>query len=225
MIVNKILEDQLSHNAPVPGKTGLDWYFFCWFLNQYKNTNMLEIGAGDGGSTLSMAAFAKHLTVIDNWDQNWPKATVEKLTAKYNVPVTYIDKKSCDVNYIELPKFSISHLDANKDYQCVIDDLTLVSKVSDIICVDDYLQSMWPEVTWGTDDWLKTSGWQRVFISNHQVFLSKKNIPIKEIIADWSVINRGHGYQLTYGEFNNDAVVQQFINAGDMKYTWHENQQ
>lgn len=224
MIISNILKDQLHNKIPVPGKTGIDWYFFCWFLNQYKNTDMLEIGAGDGGSTLSMAAFAKHLTVIDSWDQNWAKQKVETLTAKYNVPVTYIDKKSSDVNVTDLKKFSITHLDANKDYNLIIKDLILVSQVSKIICVDDYLQSMWPEVTWAVDDWIKSSNWHRVLISNHQVFLAEKPIPIKEIVVNWSVINRGHGYHLTYGKFDDNDIVKQFIAAGDMTYTWHKNQ-
>lgn len=225
MLVNNILNDQLLNQIPVPGKTGVDWYFFCWFLNRYKNTNMLEIGAGDGGSTLSMAAFAKHLTVIDSWDQNWPKEKVEVLTKKYNASVTYIDKKSCEVKSTDLSNFSIVHLDANKDYQCIIDDLELVSNISKIICVDDYLQSMWPEVTWAVDNWLTVSNWRRIFISNHQVFLAKKDIPIKEIVVNWSVIDRGHGYHLTYGPFDNSPLVQRFIDAGNMTYTWHANQQ
>lgn len=224
MIINNILNDQLLNLIPVPGKTGIDWYFFCWFLDRYKNTNMLEIGAGDGGSTLSMSAFAKHLTVIDSWDQNWPKSAVESLTTKYGCSVSYIDKKSSDVLRDELSSFSIVHLDANKDYQCVINDLELVSGISEVICVDDYLQSMWPEVTWAVDDWLSQSTWVRIFISNHQVFLSRKNISIKEIVVNWPVINRGHGYHLTYGVVNPDPLVQQFINAGDMSYTWHNNQ-
>lgn len=225
MFIGPSLEDQLLNKIPVPGKTGLDWYFFCWFLNQYKNTNMLEIGAGDGGSTLSMASFAKNLTVIDSWDQNWPKDNVEALISKYNLSVTYIDKKSSNVSINDLDKFSIVHLDANKDYQATIGDLNLVSQLSEIICVDDYLQSMWPEVTWAVDDWIKVSQWQRIFISNHQVFLSKKTIPIKEIVVNWPVVNRGCGYHLTYGKFEGSELVNRFITAGDMQYTWHIKQQ
>lgn len=186
---------------------------------------MLEIGAGDGGSTLSMASFAKHLTLIDSWHQNWPKDKVQALTTKYNAPITFIDKQSSEVSSKELPNFSIAHLDANKDYQSTIKDLELVSKLCEVICVDDYLQSMWPEVTWAVDDWLQKSNWQRIFTSNHQVFLSKKNIAIKEIVVNWPVINRGYGYHLTYGKFDNSDLVNRFIKAGSMQYTWHAEQE
>jgi hypothetical protein len=186
---------------------------------------MLEIGAGDGGSTLSMASFARHLTVIDSWDQNWSKDNVETLTTRYNLPVTYIDKKSSAVNIRDLNKFSMVHLDTNKDCQATVSDLNLVSQLSEVICVDDYLQSMWPEVTWAVDDWIKVSQWQRIFISNHQIFLSKKTIPIKEIVVNWPVIDRGHGYHLTYGEFDQSELVNRFIIASDMQYTCHIKQQ
>lgn len=221
---NVVIQDQLDGKIPVPGKTGIDWYFFCWFLEKYKGTNMLEVGAGDGGSTLSMASYAGQLTVIDSWHQNWPKQSVESLTQHYHLPVNYIDKKSQDVDVQDLPNFTFTHLDANKNYQDIIQDLNLFGHVSKIMCVDDYLQSMWPEVTWAVDDWLKDSGWHRVLIGNHQVFLSAAEINIKQLIVDWPLINRGHGWHLTYGCLPKDQLIKKFIDSGDMEYTWQRNQ-
>ena len=76
---NKIINEQLNNALPKPGKTGLDWFLFCYFANLYANQPMLEIGAGVGGSLCSLLAFTDDLTLIDSWNQNWPKSTVSRL--------------------------------------------------------------------------------------------------------------------------------------------------
>mgnify|MGYP003661180862 CR=1 FL=1 len=226
MILNNIIKDQLNGIAPVPGKTGVDWYFFCYFLESLCNTNMLEIGAGAGGSTISMLSYAKSVTVIDSWEPGWPKQPVQTLVDRYKLPVKWIDKQSAKVNQTELEKYTFTHLDANKDYCAILYDLELASTVTtDIICVDDYLQSTWPEVTWAVDKWIAHSKWKRILIGNHQVFLSCKKLLIKEIVANWPVIDRGYGYHLNYGKFPDELMVNQFIKSGDMKYSWHNHQQ
>ena len=218
-----VLKQQLTHNAPVPCKTGVDWYLFAWFANYFTNTNMLEIGAGDGGSSLTMAAFAKQLTIIDNWHQGLKKENLEKFVADLKLPVSFIDTLSKDVDSSQLTSYKFVHLDANKDYNCVVEDLYLASQIcSGVICIDDYLQGMWPEVTWAVDDWLKKNNWQRVLVGNHQVFISKHQMKIKEIVVEWPVIDRGYGFHLTYGKYPDTNIVNKFINAGFMKYSWHE---
>ena len=220
---NNIIQSQLSGDLPIPGKTGVDWYLFSWFANYFSNTDMLEIGAGDGGSSLTMAAFAKQLTIIDNWHQGWKKENLEKFVANLKLPVCFIDSLSNDVDQRQLQSYKFIHLDANKDYDCVIEDLYLASQICNgIICVDDYLQSMWPEVTWAVDDWVKQNDWQRILTGNHQVFISKKQMKIQEIVIEWPVIDRGYGFHLTYGKYPDSNIVNKFINAGSMKYSWHE---
>lgn len=220
MRIPQAIQDQLLGKFPKPGKTGIDWYLFCWFLDRYRGTDMLEIGAGEGGSTLSMAAYAKNLTVIDSWEPGWPKSVVEELMDQSGFQIKFIDKKSVDVDVMTLDSYSVVHLDANKAYDQVWHDLEKASKIcSGVICVDDYLQSMWPEITWAVDDWLRSSGWHRVLIGNHQVFLSKEPMLLKEIVADWPVVDRGYGLHLTYGNFIPE--VERFVEAGSMTYTWH----
>jgi hypothetical protein len=220
---NNIIQSQLSGNLPKPYKTGVDWYLFAWFANYFSNTNMLEIGAGDGGSSATMAAFAKQLIIIDNWHQGWQKQAVEKFVVDFRMPVQFIDSLSNKVDASKLTYYKFVHLDANKDYNGVIEDLYLTEEIcTGVICVDDYLQSMWPEVTWAVDDWLKQNDWQRILTGNHQVFLAKDSMKIQEIVVDWPVVNRGHGYHLTYGKYPDSNVVNKFINAGAMKYSWHE---
>lgn len=170
-----------------------------------------------------MASYAKNLTVIDSWHQGWDKKPVEDLIDSLRLPVKFIDKLSKNVSPTELESYEFVHIDANKGYNDVITDLDLASKVcNNIICVDDYLQSMWPEVTWATDDWLKTSGWNRILIGNHQVFLSKKSYHLPEIVVNWSIVDCGKGLHVTYGKYPSDVIVNNFINAGAMKYSWHE---
>lgn len=182
---------------------------------------MLEIGAGEGGSTVTMGAYSKKITVVDSWEPGWPKEVVVELAKKAKMNIKFIDKKSDELDLAQLERYSVVHLDANKAYDKVINDLELANKICDgIICVDDYLQSMWPEVTWAVDDWLKKSEWSRVLIGNHQVFLSKNSFVPKEIVIDWPVIDRGSGLYLTYGNF--PAEVDAFIKAGKMKYSWHD---
>lgn len=212
---------QLSGEIPAPQKTGVDWYLFSWFLDRYQNKPMLEIGAGDGGSTLTMAAYTNDFTVIDSWEPGWPKSAVQKLADLAGVKIKFIDSKSNQVDIRELQIYSMIHLDANKSYDGTIEDLTLCEKICDgVICVDDYMQSMWPEVTWAVDDWLKKSRWHRVLIGNHQVFLSRDKIVLKEIIVDFPVIDRNNGLHLTYGQLPNKILP--FIDTGVMKYTWHD---
>ena len=219
-----VLKQQLTHNAPVPCKTGVDWYLFAWFADYYSNTNMLEIGVGDGGSAITMASYAKKLTVIDTWNQGWLKSNFDHLVTTLNLSVEFVEQDSTTISATDLSTYSFVHLDANKGYENTIKDLDLVSQICiGVICVDDYLQSMWPEVTWAVDDWIKQNNWKIVFIGNHQVFISKQGLRIPELVVEWPVVDRGRGFHLTYGKYPTNETINKFIKAGDMLYTWHKN--
>jgi len=219
---NPILSLQFKSEIPKPGKTGLDWFFFCYFLNKFKNTNMIEIGVGNGGSAFSMSIFAKKLTVIDNWQYGWNKDSVKSIVDRLNMSFEFIDTLSELISVDDLETYKFIHLDAHKDYQGVLHDLNLSQQIcTGIICVDDYMNTMWPEVTWGVDKFIQdNSDWKIVFIGNHQIFLSKTSVDIKELIADFPVVSRSNTTYLTYGKFPN--YVNQFVNHSKMQYSWHQ---
>jgi len=215
-----ILGMQFKNKLPRPSKTGVDWFLFSYFLEKFKNQPMLEVGVGQGGSALTMLNFTKNLTIVDSWEYGYSRDAFIELANSHKLSFNEIVVNS--QNFIPTEIYSFVHLDADKEYNSVMHTLETVSNYcTDIICVDDYLQSLWPEVSWAVDDWVKTSGWKRFFTGNHQVFLSKKAYPIKQLIADLPLMNNKEGYQLTYGKLPQN----EFIDNGPLTYTWHEVQQ
>ena len=141
------------------------------------------------------------------------------------IPVKFIDGKSGSLDVLASIKsqYKFIHLDANKSYEGTLDDLEKYNSFCDgVICVDDYLQSMWPEVTRATDDFVKNSEWNRILIGNHQVFLSrKKQTPAsRKITLKFPVVLRNDEVHLTYGKLPED--VDRFMEVTNKKmYTWH----
>jgi hypothetical protein len=216
---NKIIAQQLTGHLPNPGKTGIDWFLFSYFLNKF-NQNFLEIGVGNGGSLLTAVALSKNATAIDSWDFGWSQSDITDILDTLNKPVEFIKTRSEDVNLSQLTNYSFIHLDANKSYSGTLNDLKLSGNVcSGVICVDDYMNSMWPEVTWAVDDFIKENpAWHKVFIGNHQIFLSNRSVDIKELILDFPLVSRNNIFYITYGQF--PEYVLPFIDHGKMTYTW-----
>ena len=220
-----MLQLQLQNKLPIPGKTNLDWYLFDQMMSDYHNQPMLEVGVGRGGSAVAMSEHTNKLELIDSWDQTWPKKPVEDIFDKYEIPVKFIDGKSGSLDVLASIKsqYKFIHLDANKSYEGTLDDLEKYNSFCDgVICVDDYLQSMWPEVTRATDDFVKNSEWNRILIGNHQVFLSrKKQTPAsRKITLKFPVVLRNDEVHLTYGKLPKE--VDRFMGVTNKKvYTWH----
>ena len=212
-----ILDRQLNGELPIPGKTNLDWYLFYKIISDYREKPMLEVGVGRGGTALTMAYMTPILDVIDSWDQTWKKDDVEKI-----LPANFIDCKSSQA---EIDKdYACIHLDANKSYGGTLCDLIKYSSYCNgIICVDDYLQSMWPEVTRAVDEFVSKSSWKRILIGNHQVFLSHSRTPaVKQIAREFPVAMVDEEIFLSYGKLPTDKLFQKFMSVNNnMLYTWH----
>ena len=212
-----ILDRQLNGELPTPGKTNLDWYLFYKIISDYREKPMLEVGVGRGGTALTMAYMTPILDVIDSWDQTWKKEDVEKI-----LPANFIDCKSSQA---EIDKdYACIHLDANKSYGGTLCDLIKYSSYCNgIICVDDYLQSMWPEVTRAVDEFVSKSSWKRILIGNHQVFLSHSRTPaVKQIAREFPVAMVDEEIFLSYGKLPTDKLFQKFMSVNNnMLYTWH----
>ena len=212
-----ILDRQLNGELPIPGKTNLDWYLFYKIISDYREKPMLEVGVGRGGTALTMAYMTPLLDVIDSWDQTWKKEDVEKI-----LPANFIDCKSSQA---EIDKdYACIHLDANKSYGGTLCDLIKYSSYCNgIICVDDYLQSMWPEVTRAVDEFVSKSSWKRILIGNHQVFLSHSRTPaVKQIAREFPVAMVDEEIFLSYGKLPTDKLFQKFMSVNNnMLYTWH----
>lgn len=219
---NLILQKQFTNLIPKPGKTGLDWFFFCYFLNKFKNKSMLEIGAGNGGSSYTMFAFSDTLTIVDSWDFGWAKDIVDGHLNSINCRAKFVYKRSENIAPGDLEHYNFIHLDANKGYNGTLQDLILSSKCcTGIICVDDYMNSVWPEVTWAVDDFVcRHPAWRKIFISNHQIFLSNTVVKMQELIVDFPLVNRQDTWYLTYGEL--PEYVDVFIENGKMTHSWHK---
>ena len=212
-----MLDLQLKNELPIPGKTNLDWFLFHKVMCDYKGEPMLEVGVGKGGSALTMAYNTPILDVIDSWDQTWQKENVEKI-----LPANFIDCKSSQAEIDKDYKFI--QLDANKSFKGTLDDLTKYSAhCSGVICVDDYLQSMWPEVTRAVDVFVNKTDWKRILIGNHQVFLSRKITPaVRQIAIDFPVAMVSGEIFLTYGKLPSDELFQKFMSVNNIRlYTWH----
>ena len=212
-----ILDRQLNGELPLPGKTNLDWYLFYKIISDYREKPMLEVGVGRGGTALTMAYMTPLLDVIDSWDQTWKKEDVEKI-----LPANFIDCKSSQA---EIDKdYACIHLDANKSYGGTLCDLIKYSSYCNgVICVDDYLQSMWPEVTRAVDEFVSKSSWKRILIGNHQVFLSHSRTPaVKQIAREFPVAMVDEEIFLSYGKLPTDKLFQKFMSVNNnMLYTWH----
>ena len=212
-----ILDRQLNGELPIPGKTNLDWYLFYKIISDYREKPMLEVGVGRGGTALTMAYMTPILDVIDSWDQTWKKEDVEKI-----LPANFIDCKSSQA---EIDKdYACIHLDANKSYGGTLCDLIKYSSYCNgVICVDDYLQSMWPEVTRAVDEFVSKSSWKRILIGNHQVFLSHSRTPaVKQIAREFPVAMVDEEIFLSYGKLPTDKLFQKFMSVNNnMLYTWH----
>ena len=213
-----ILDRQLSGELPIPGKTNLDWYLLHQIFSDFREKPMLEVGVGRGGTALTMAYMTPILDVIDSWDQTWKKDDVEKI-----LPANFIDSKSSQA---EIDKdYACIHLDANKSYSGTLCDLIKYSSYCNgVICVDDYLQSMWPEVTRAVDEFVSKSTWKRILIGNHQVFLSHSRTPaVKNIAREFPVAMVDEEIFLTYGKLPTDELFQKFMSVNNtMLYTWHK---
>lgn len=212
-----MIERQFSGELPLPGKTNLDWYLFHKVVDDFRGQPMLEVGVGRGGSAYTMAYSTPILDVIDDWKQTWQKESVEKI-----LPANFIDAKSSQAEVDKDYKFI--HLDANKSYKGTYDDLIKYSKhCSGVICVDDYLQSMWPEVTRAVDVFVNQTDWKRILIGNHQVFLSRKITPaVRQIAIDFPVAMVSGEIFLTYGKLPSDELFQKFMSVNNIRlYTWH----
>ena len=212
-----ILDRQLNGELPTPGKTNPDWYLFYKIISDYREKPMLEVGVGRGGTALTMAYMTPLLDVIDSWDQTWKKEDVEKI-----LPANFIDCKSSQA---EIDKdYACIHLDANKSYGGTLCDLIKYSSYCNgVICVDDYLQSMWPEVTRAVDEFVSKSSWKRILIGNHQVFLSHSRTPaVKQIAREFPVAMVDEEIFLSYGKLPTDKLFQKFMSVNNnMLYTWH----
>ena len=213
-----MIDRQLSGELPLPGKTNLDWYLFHKVVDDFRGQPMLEVGVGRGGSALTMAHSTTELDVIDSWHQTWKKDSVVDI-----LPANFIDSKSSQVEISKDYKFI--HLDANKSFRGTLDDLIKYSKhCSGVICVDDYLQSMWPEVTRAVDVFVDKTDWNRILIGNHQVFLSHKRTPaVRDIAMNFPVSMVNEEIFLAYGKLPDDKLFQQFMSVdNDKLYTWHK---
>jgi hypothetical protein len=217
-----IIQQQFNEKLPSPGKTGLDWFLFCYFSEQVKNTPMLEVGAGNGGSLYSLLSVTSDLTCIDSWTFNWDKSVVVNNLDQLGRKVKFIDKLSTNVTKDELGNYGFVHLDANKDFSNTLYDIELASAVCNgIICVDDYMNSMWPEVTWAVDEFVQEyPQWKKICIGNHQVFLALSNKYTKGLVVDFPVIIRNDILYFTYGKLPD--IVTSFVNHGKMQYSWHK---
>ena len=216
-----MLQLQLQNKLPIPGKTNLDWYLFDQMMSDYHNQPMLEVGVGRGGSAIAMSEHTNKLELIDSWDQTWDKKSVQDIFDKYSIPVKFIDGKSKNIKVDST--YSFIHLDANKSYEGTLNDLEKYSQYcSGVICVDDYMQSMWPEVTHATDNFVRWGDWNRILIGNHQVFLcKKKQTPaLRRITLTFPVVLRNDEVHLTYGKLPEE--VDRFMGVTNKKvYTWH----
>ncbi len=221
MVDNKILQAQLNNEIPVPGKTGLDWYLYAYFLDLYKQGNFLEIGVGDGGSLVTMLAYSTSVTAIDSWKFGWYKERLIDCLGEYATTIKFIDKDTRDINPNELETYQFIHLDANKEYHRVQEDLALADKLSDgVICVDDYMNSMWPEVTWAVDDFVRDNTYKKILIGNHQIFLARRDQNLRKIIMEFPVVLRDNCVHLTYGAI--PLACEKFCKASSMIHTWHK---
>ena len=216
-----MIELQLDNKLPIPGKTNLDWCLFDQILSDYYNQPMLEVGVGRGGSAIAMSHHTNQLELIDSWDQTWDKKSVQDIFDKYSIHVKFIDGKSKNIKVDRT--YSFIHLDANKSYEGTLNDLEKYSQYcSGVICVDDYMQSMWPEVTHATDNFVRWSDWNRILIGNHQVFLcKKKQTPaLRRITLTFPVVLRNDEVHLKYGKLPEE--VDRFMGVTNKKvYTWH----
>jgi hypothetical protein len=215
-----LLEQQFSRQLLRPGKTGVDWYLFHYFLKSTSKLPAIEFGVGNGGSLITMVGVNSNVTAVDNWKFNWKKEDIAPLLETLGKNVKWIDKDSSELTLDELSTYGFVHLDANKSFEGTIKDLDLSSKIcSEIICVDDYMNSLWPEVTWAVDTWLETNNWKRVLVGNHQVFLSNKYFDIKELVITTPIIQRFDTWYISYGQF--DPCVNPFIDNGRLTHSWH----
>jgi len=219
--MSDIVNLQFKNKLPKPGKTGLDWYVFCEILEIYKNKPMLEIGVGNGGSLYTICSYSDNVWAVDNWKYGWDKTPVEQACKSLDCNVTFVDIASSDVKPVDFPIFDFVHLDANKGQDETFADLNLVAKMCfGIICVDDYMNSVWPEVTWAVDKFIDESPeWQKLLIGNHQIFLCKKNNNLMKHLIDLPLVLRNNIYYITYGDLPKDAQL--FVDNGKMTYTWH----
>jgi len=214
---NTTIESQLSGLYPLPGKTGLDWYIFCSFVNEFGGNN-LEIGVGHGGSALSMYAYSKKLTLVDAWKQNWHKENCQYFLQNAH----FFDCDSKDFKSKE--KFDVIHLDANKDYEGTINDLSLSESLDPkIIVVDDFLQSFWPNVTKATFDFVKNSKYKIIFIGNFQAILAKdtSSSTYREIIINFPVAITDDLAHFSYGDLPRYEILDKMIKKSHLNYPWH----
>lgn len=216
-----IIQQQFDRQLSRPGKTGVDWYLFYYFLNLTKKSPAIEFGVGNGGSLFTMVDVNTDVTAVDNWAYNWEKKDVSQVIENSNKNVTWIDKDSLSLTSNDLKKYGFVHLDANKSFNGTLHDLDLAQDIStNLICVDDYMNSLWPEVTWAVDHWLTNNkSWKRVLVGNHQVFLSKNSVNIKELVLTMPLINQHDTWYISYGPY--DDCVKPFIEHGKLMFSWH----
>lgn len=219
--IPEIVKLQLDKKLPAPGKTGIDWFLYCYFLLQLKDKKFLELGVGDGGSLISMLGYSNDVTAIDNWNFKWDRKPVEDILTKINRNVTFINEDTLNLNVNNFDSFDFVHLDANKGFHETLHDLSFASKICNrVICIDDYMNSMWPEVTWALDKFLLLNPtWRILIIGNHQAFITNTNFKINELIINLPIVIRNNIVYLTYGSL--PIEIKPFCDAAELMYSWH----
>ena len=217
---------QLQNKINRPGKTGVDWFIYFCLVRNYKNEPICDVGAGAGGSTFTMLDFSDDVTVVDSWNQGWTKEKVlDALLEGDSKKITFVEKDTQDLKPKYLKKFKLAHLDADKTSGAVLNTLRKFSKITEeIIVVDDYMNTVWPEVTEGVDAFIRDDmNWRKLILGNHQLVLIKKDIAVNIDYVLWHlpVIQHTNYWGLTYGEIKSQKILDSMIKNAKLKYSWH----
>ena len=187
---------------------------------------MCDVGAGAGGSTFPMLDFSDNVTIVDNWQQGWTKeAILDQLLEDDYKKITFVDKSTDELKPKDLTKYKLTHLDADKTSGATLNTLRKFSKITEeIIVIDDYMNSVWPEVTEGVDAFIRDNlNWRKLILGNHQLVLIKKNVAVNidYILYHLPVIQHTNYWGLTYGEFKPQKILDSMIKNGKLTYSWH----
>lgn len=217
---------QLQKQINRPGKTGIDWFIYFCLIRNYKNESMCDVGAGAGGSTFPMLDFSDDVTIVDNWQQGWTKeAVLDQLLEGDHKKITFVDKSTDELKPKDLKKYKLTHLDADKTSGATFNTLRKFSKITEeIIVIDDYMNSIWPEVTEGVDAFIRDNlNWRKLILGNHQLVLIKKGVAVNidYILFHLPVIQHTNYWGLTYGEFKPQKILDSMIENSKLTYSWH----
>lgn len=218
---------QLQKKINRPGKTGVDWFIYFCLVRNYKNLPMCDVGTGAGGSTFTMLDFTDDVTVVDTFDQGWTKDKVlDALLEGDSKKITFVEKDTQDLKPKDLKKFKLTHLDADKTSGTVLNTLRKFSKITEeILVVDDYMNTVWPEVTEGVDAFIRDDmNWRKLILGNHQLVLIKKDVAVNidHILWHLPVIQHTNYWGLTYGEFKSQKILDSMVKNAKLQYSWHK---